>query len=418
MVGAGVFTTSGFMLAGLGNRALVLSAWLCAGLLAALGALSYGALARRIPESGGEYRFLARSVHPSAAFLAGWISVFAGFSAPLAAAAAAFGQYVADWVPGLDPRWTGSLLISFGVLLHGLRARGGARFQTALVLVKFVLLAAFAGVGLWVGLSRGLPAPAALPAAAEPGHPALLSAFGLAVLYAGFSYSGWNAAVYIGGEVLEPERTLPRALLGGTGGVILLYLALNAAFLVLVPPAELAGRLAVGRLAGEALGGAPLREGVTALVALALLTSVAAMSQLGPRVIQQMAGDGLLPGFLSRGQEAPRPALLFQAGIALLFLWSASFEAILTYIGITLSLSTMATVVGLVRLRRREGAHRLPVPGWPWVPGAFLLGTALTVVLAAWSRPVPSAVGVGSLIAAWLAWRSIPALRGRVEAGE
>src|SRR5512146_3600437 len=108
MVGTGVFTTSGFLLADLKSPWPVLGVWMLGGVLAALGALNYGALARRLPESGGEYLFLSRTLHPAAGYLAGWVSLLVGFSAPLAAAAFAFGQYAAPWFPGCPPRWSGT----------------------------------------------------------------------------------------------------------------------------------------------------------------------------------------------------------------------------------------------------------------------------------------------------------------------
>src|SRR5207247_10060555 len=112
MVGSGVFTTSGILLADLHSPSLVLAAWLAGGVLAALGALCYGALARRFPESGGEYVFLARTLHPAAGYLAGWISLLVGFSAPLAAVALAFGQYTRLWFPHSSPQLIGSCLLA------------------------------------------------------------------------------------------------------------------------------------------------------------------------------------------------------------------------------------------------------------------------------------------------------------------
>ncbi|HEX9046143.1 MAG TPA: amino acid permease, partial [Verrucomicrobiae bacterium] len=141
MIGTGVFTTSGFLLADLGSRWAVLAVWAAGGVTALLGALSYGALARRLPESGGEYLFIARTLHPSAGYVAGWISLLVGFSAPLAAAAAGFGEYTKSWWPGVTPRLTGTaLLLIFGGV-HAFQVQRGAWVQNTAVLVKLVLLA-------------------------------------------------------------------------------------------------------------------------------------------------------------------------------------------------------------------------------------------------------------------------------------
>src|SRR5512145_1996063 len=142
MIGAGVFTTSGYALADLGRPEVVLLTWLVGGALALCGALSYGALARRIPESGGEYTYLSRIVHPLAGFLAGWVSLLAGFTAPIAAAALALQAYVADaFEIGLRPEWLGTLAILAAALIHGSRLREGVVLQNLAVGLKLVLIA-------------------------------------------------------------------------------------------------------------------------------------------------------------------------------------------------------------------------------------------------------------------------------------
>ena len=242
MIGTGVFTTSGFLLADLKSPWLVLVAWAVGGALATLGALCYGALARRIPESGGEYTFLSQTLHPAAGFLAGWVSLLVGFCAPLAAAAMGFGEYLGPWLGGLSPRQSGTLLIlAFGAL-HAANVRSGARAQDWAVLIKVFLILIFIGYGF----SRLTPF--------EPAEtsPVAISTFAVSLVWVSFSYSGWNAAVYVGGEIIEPGRNLPRALLLGTGIVTALYLGLNAVFVFAAPVETLAGKLDVGRVAAEA----------------------------------------------------------------------------------------------------------------------------------------------------------------------
>ena len=143
MIGTGVFTTSGLLLEDLKSPWLVLAAWAVAGVIATLGALSYGALARRIPESGGEYRFLSHTVHPSAGYVAGWISLVVGFAAPAAASAFAFGRYVSPWLPGWDPRLAGTLVILLFSMVHAAHVRRGARIQTLGVLLNVALILGF-----------------------------------------------------------------------------------------------------------------------------------------------------------------------------------------------------------------------------------------------------------------------------------
>lgn len=395
MVGSGVFTTSGFLLADLHSPTRVLAAWLVGGVIALLGALCYGALARRFPESGGEYVFLARTLHPAAGYLAGWVSVLAGFSAPLAAVSLAFGEYLNDWLPGGSPRLTGSCLLLVFAAVHAIHIQRGAWTQNIAVFINLLLIAGLVGVAC-VRLE---------PATSVPAESFPISAFAVSLVWISFSYSGWNAAAYIGGEIRDPERNLPRAMLAGAALVTLLYLALNAVFVFAAPVEQLTGKLQVARIAAGALGGATLAHFVTGLIALALATCASAMLMAGPRVYARMAEDGYLPAWLRFPRQGPpRAAILIQTILALVMLWSATFTGLLTYIGFTLGLSTAGAVTGLVRLRLREG-RTLQVPGWPWVPLVFLTAiTAITGFTIA-RQPVESAIGLATLLAGLAAWR-------------
>jgi APA family basic amino acid/polyamine antiporter len=394
MVGTGVFTTSGFLLGDLKTPWAVLAVWVVGGVVAALGALSYGSLARRIPESGGEYVFLSRTLHPAAGYLAGWVSLLAGFSAPLAMHAFAFGQYARPWLAGVEPRIAGTVLLVVFSLLHGAHIQRGAWVQNVAVCVKVVLIALFAGFALFK-----LQPVAPVVAASAP-----LPVFAVSLVWVSFSYSGWNAAIYIGGEVRDAERNVPRAMLLGAGLVTLLYLALNAVFVFSAPVGELAGKLEVGRIAAQALGGAPLAEAITALVAVVLISSVSSMVMAGPRVYARMAADGYLPSLLAAPVGPPRASIALQGVLALVLLWTMTFESLLTYIGFTLGLSTAATVVGLVRLRLREGPG-LRVSGWPWVPGLFLAAVLWMTTFSIARRPIESLIGLATIALGWVAWR-------------
>ncbi len=393
MIGAGVFTTSGFLLADLGSPGRVLLAWAVGGLQATLGALCYGALARRIPESGGEYVFLSRTLHPSAGHLAGWISLVVGFSAPLAAMAFAYGRYIQPWLPGCPAAVHGTYLILVFGVVHALQVRRGARVQNWAVVVKVAFILGFVGFAL----------TCLHPPPAPPAPPFSWGAFSVSLVWISFSYAGWNAAVYLGGEIRDPERNLPRSLLLGTGVVLVLYLALNAVFVWSAPIDQLAAKVEVGLVAGRALGGEPLERLVSLLVSLVLLSSVSSMIMAGPRVYARMAGDGYLPRALAVTQGPPRRAIALQVALALILLWSARFESLLTWTGFTLQLSTGATVLGLVRVRVREG-RRVRVPGWPWVPGLFLLSILATSVFLIVRQPWESLVVGSILVAGWGAW--------------
>jgi amino acid transporter len=232
MLGAGVFTTSGFALADLGSPVYVLLAWLVGGLLALCGALSYGALAITMPVSGGEYYFLSRAVHPLAGFVAGWISLWAGFTGAIAFAAITFEAYLLPgaWREAVPDKTAATVVILVAALAHGLRVRRGVLFQNLAVALKLLFICAFVVVvltgshpGDWDGV-RAWRASAPVEFS--------ITAFAMTLMWISFSYSGFNASVYLASEVAEPERDVPRAMVLATLMVTALYLLLNAIFVL------------------------------------------------------------------------------------------------------------------------------------------------------------------------------------------
>jgi APA family basic amino acid/polyamine antiporter len=397
MVGTGVFTTSGILIADLGSAWLVLLVWVLGGTVALLGALCYGALARHIPESGGEYVFLSRTLHPALGYLAGWVSLLVGFAVPLGAVAFAFGQYMSalGGVASASPRLTGTLVILVAAAVHAVSVTAGARAQAIAVGVELVVIALFTGFGMGQLAHEGLHNVAA---------PGRIAGLGVALVIVSYSYQGWNAAVYVGGEVAQPRKNLPRAMVLGTVLVTALYLGLNAVFVLGAPASLLAGKVDVGRIAALVLGGPRLATLVSGLIAFVLAICVSSLAMAGPQVAARMAADGFLPRALAvRPGRPPRVALLAQTVIAIVALWTAAFASLLTYVGFTLSLMTAATVLGLV-WQRHERGPALEVPGWPWVPALFLVfvlgATAFTVA----ERPRESLVGLSTLALGLLAY--------------
>jgi APA family basic amino acid/polyamine antiporter len=393
MIGTGVFTTSGYTLGDLKSPWLVLAAWAVGGGIAAMGALCYAALARRIPESGGEYLFLSRTLHPAAGYVAGWISLLVGFSAPLAAVAYGFGEYIKTWYPNWDAQTVGGILIILFAALHAADVKHGAWVQNATVILKIVLILGFIG---W-GFSHLPPAQPSAPAKFP------LGLFAVSLVWISFAYSGWNAVIYIGGEIKDGERTLPRAMLLGTALVTVLYLLLNAVFVFSAPLEKLQYQVAIGRVAAHALGGDLWANFVTALVSLALISSVSSLLMVGPRVYAKMAEDGWLPRVLASPSGPPRRAIGLQAALALFMLWQTEFQNLMNYIGFTLLLSTTATVLGLIRLRLQQGPS-VRVVGWPWVPFLYLVVVYAMALFNVQLRPTQSLYGLGTILLGIAAW--------------
>ena len=396
MIGTGVFTTSGFALELLGRPGAVLVVWAIGGLIATCGAIGYGALARRFPESGGEYALLSRTVHPLAGFLAGWVSLLAGFTAPIAASALALQAYLAGIVQGWAAEWLATAAILAAALLHGVRVRVGVAFQVAAVGIELALIAAFLVLGAWA-----LPAPHPI-ALSSPGVPAP-GAFAVALVWVSFAYSGWNAAIYVASDVKQPGRFLPLSLILGTLLVILLYAPLNAVFLFAAPISELKGQLDVGFIAANHIFGGTGGLIMGLLISTGLISAISSMVWAGPRVTQVMGEDVRLLRALSvkNANGVPHVSLAFQYVLVVGLIITSTFDSIVNYIGFILSLSAFMTVAGVFVLRRAE--PQLPRPyrvwGYPVTPLIFLAVTGWMMFFVVKQRPMVLAAGAATLAA-------------------
>ena len=369
MVGAGVFTTSGFTLVSLADPWLVMLAWLVAGAIALCGAFSYGLLVKQMPVSGGEYAFLSSSGFPFVGFVAGWVSLLAGFSGAIAYAALAFEEYLPGELPHKLPA---VIVVVLGALTHGGKRAVGALTQNIAVGLKLTLLAVILYYGTWCmsSLEWQNTAPR------SPADGSIILNFAQALIWISLSYSGFNAAVYIAGES-KSSHVVAKSLIAGTSIVILFYLMLNGLF-VLAPPKEVVlGQADVAALAAGWIGGGRFENFVRFVILLALLTSVLSMMMAGPRVYGKMAGDGLLPKFFGLQGEKVWPAVSLQMGVALILIFFGSLQDLLGYLGLTLSLCAAASVLCLFL-----GAHRGLVKGWKAVPPLlFILATLISAIL-------------------------------------
>jgi len=406
MIGAGIFTTSGLLMDQLGDARLLLVLWLAGGALALLGALCYGELGAALPRAGGEYAYLAELFHPLLGFLTGWVSFFVGFSAPLAASALGVSEYLGRAWPQLlaagDPvlvkKAVAILVIGALAAVHLRGVEFGARVQNVLTVGKIALVAGLIAAGFALG--RGDLAHFGSAAAAPSGFPGW-QAVGLSLMWIMFAYSGWNAAAYVGSEMRDPERSLPRSLLVGTGIVTLLYLGLNLLYVYALPPAEMRGVIAIGGAAASRLFGGVAETIVSALIAFALVSSVSALILLGPRVYYAMARDGYLFKAVARVDpvtRAPTTAIAVQCLIAAVMVLTGTFDQILTYMGFCLGIFPIVAVAGVVKLRR-AGTLPFRMPGYPLPPVLYAAVSVAMLVLAYVERPVESSIAVVTVLA-------------------
>lgn len=404
MVGTGVFTSTGFLLGDLGSKPATLLAWVVGGVLALCGALAYAELGAALPRNGGEYQLLSRIYHPAVGFLAGITSLVVGFAAPIAACAIAFARYLGAVVPGVPELPVAIALVVALTVLHSLRTSTGTRWQDYLTYGKLALIAAFLIAGLTGDLSHFGEAPRA------PLSEVMTStAFAVGLFWVAFSYTGWNAAAYLAGELRDPTA-LPRATMAGTLVVTALYVALNAVFLASAPADVLAGKLEVGQLSAAALLGPTAGRAFALMVALGLIATTGAFTLTGPRVVEAMGRDFPRLGWLSERapDRGPVRALVWQALLAIALIVSASYDVLLTAIGFVLSAWAGLTVVGVIVLRIRE--PDLPRPyrilGYPFTPLLFTALTAWMIVRPIVEEPIillwgTVAVAAGLGLYAW-----------------
>ncbi|MFD2783906.1 APC family permease [Hymenobacter rubripertinctus] len=399
MVGTGVFTSLGFQVMGIQSGFVLLMLWAVGGIIALCGALCYGELAAALPRSGGEYHYLSKIYHPALGFLSGWVSATVGFAAPTAAAALALEQYAGSVWPGLPPKLLAVSVVVLLTVVHALSSRAGSRLQVIVTALKVLVLVGFIGLGLAVASPQ--------PLAFTPQGPAdwqqLLSpAFAVSLIFVSYAYSGWNAAVYLTGEVDQPQRNLPRILLTGTALVLVLYVALNFVFLYSTPISALKGQVEIGFVAATTLFGPAGGRLMGGLIAALLVSTISSMIFAGPRIVQVMGEDLPALHFLARRSAAGVPvrAMLFQLVLTLVFVLESSFAQVVVYAGFVLNLFTFLTVLGLFVLRVRQPDLLRPYRAWgyPFTPLLFLGLNGWTLWFIARDKPTETLYGLATLL--------------------
>src|SRR5579872_3857444 len=243
MVGVGVFTSLGFQVTDIPSGFAILALWTVGGIVALCGAFCYSELGAMFPRSSGEYNFLSRAFHPAFGFMAGFVSATVGFAAPVALAALALGEYGRSVVPDAPPMALAVGIVWLVSLVQLTGVKHSSTFQLISTVLKVVLITAF----LIAGFVIGTPQPVTFtPQASDIGYIAS-SPFAIGLVFVMYSFSGWNAATYIIGEMRDAGQNLPRALFTGTSIVLVLYVALNAVFLHTAPIDKLAGQIDVAR---------------------------------------------------------------------------------------------------------------------------------------------------------------------------
>jgi APA family basic amino acid/polyamine antiporter len=399
MVGTGIFTSTGYLAGQLGSAKLILLIWAVGAVCALAGAFCYSELGVNFPSSGGEYVYLTEAFGPTWGFMTGWISFFAGFSAPIALTALAFSDYVGHFFPALKQENSAVIgganwgihvgpaqmvacgLVAIFTILNSLGVRRTARIQNVLTATKVGVILVFIcagfafGSGSWEHFSQ---------TAVRTSNTPLFSQFVVSLVYIYVGYSGWNAATYVAEEVRQPARTLPLSLAWGTALVAALFLGLNVLYIYAVPLESMKGVVAVGAQAASALFGPAVAGLFSAAMALSLLATVNAMVTIGPRVYYAMAKNGAFFAAAARVDprwHTPVIAIIAQGACTMLMAFTP-FLNLMFYVGFLLNFSAVMSVVSLMVFRRRKEWKHLPVVSflYPVIPVLFIIvGIVITI---------------------------------------
>jgi basic amino acid/polyamine antiporter, APA family len=400
-IGAGILRTPGQVAEQLPSTALYLAVWIVGGVYAMLGAVSLAELGAMVPRSGGLYVFSRRALGRYAGFLVGW-NDWAATCGSAAAVAVVLGEYTGALVPALRGR---EVLVAMAVTVgfaalqwRGIRTAGAA--QTVTSAAKAVVLLALVAVCLL--LPRVSPAPQTA-AAAVPQGAALLAAIIVALQGVIYTFDGWTGVIYFSGEVRDPGRDIPRAMLGGVLAVTAIYLLLNLAFLRAVPLPALSGEPLAAAAAARAVLGPAGDTAIRVILIVALLSAVNALVLMASRVLYAMSADGLFPRAASNVNEGGTPtgALAASVVVALAFLATGTFNAIIAVLAFFFVANYVLAFACVFVLRRREPETPRPYRAWgyPWTTGLAMAGSLAFLAGMAASDPRNSLYAVAVLAA-------------------
>jgi APA family basic amino acid/polyamine antiporter len=428
MIGTGIFISTGAIAETLPSPGGVLLVWLFGGLLALAGALTCAELAASLPYAGGDYIYIREAYGRLMGFLSGWSSFLVTFSGAIAFLSVILNGFVSFFFPILgseDVIFSLALpvipitvkigtLFSMGIVLllsglHCLGVRQGTLMQNILTILKIGALLGIILLGVFFGngnTSHFEP----LFDWSKIGNSSL---FGAAFIPVIFAYSGWNAVTYIAGEVKDPDKNLPRALMYGVLIVIALYLAINAVYIYAVPVTEMKGALRMSEVATTALFGYQTSAWITAIITVSILGALNVVTMIGPRIYYAMAKDGVFfhqLTFVHPSFGTPTKAILLQALWSCLLILTNTWGTLFTYVSVVITLFSAFTVgsVIVLRIKRPELKRPYRLWGYPLVPILFVLVHLWIVWGSVTEKPKESLIGLAIVclgIPAYLIWR-------------
>jgi APA family basic amino acid/polyamine antiporter len=411
MIGTAIFLVPAEITRAVGGRNAALGVWVVAGVLSLFGALSFAELAAMLPQAGGQYVYLREAYGSLVSFLCGWTFFLAAQSGGISVLAVGFAEYLGAFFPLTLWEQRGAAAVSIAVLtaINYRGVREGGQLQSLLTGLKVGAMVALVILGYL--LVRGWPATtASLP---SPVGMKFATSFGVAMVGALWAYDGWNACTFAAGEVKNPERNLPLALIVGTTAVVVLYLGLNLVYYHVLPLPKVAESTRVGADAAMRIFGQRGAHLVALVIIISTLGSLNGSILAAPRVYYAMAQDGLFFRWCAAVHprfRTPHLSLLFQCCWAMGLVVLGTYEQLFTYVIFAAWVFYALTALAVVVLRRKR--PDLPRPyrvfGYPFVPMIFVLAAAWFITNTLIEKPVEA--GIGTLIVAlgvpvYLIWR-------------
>jgi APA family basic amino acid/polyamine antiporter len=409
IIGSGIFINPHVVARQVHTPLLILGAWAVGGLIALAGAFIYAELAALRPQVGGQYAYIREAFHPAAAFVYGWTLLLVVQSGGMAAVAVTFARYFIDLTHIAITDWVvAAIALGALTLINCLGVRAGSRVQSVLMVLKILAIASLIGAGLW-GAGHGMSGAAKEAASPGPENWLTIGALGAALVPVLFAYGGWQTASFVAGEMREPRRDLPRGLLIGVMGVIVLYLAVSFVCVSVLGPRGLAETTTPASEVMRLVLGEKGRKIIAVGIAISTLGFLSQGMLTAPRVYFAMADDGLFfkrVAWLHPRTRVPVVAVALQGVLAIVIARSGSYEEILNYVVSIDSIFFGLTAACLFALRKSAVATDENHKGRSYalrVSGAviilFIAAEWLVAASAVYKDPTNSAIGLAILAA-------------------
>jgi len=423
VIGGGIFYTTGIMAQNLPSAPLILLAWTMGGLLSLCGALIYAELGAAMPEAGGQYIYLSRAYGPLLGFLFGWTYCFVSLSGVIAVLAVALSDYLSYFIPFISPAHfvffsnanilnlefqyslsTGQIFAIFAIIIISISnfiGLGLGKFiQNIFTVIKIGTIIIFSILGITMGTK--IPFDISLnPTGLSVNQ--LIGGLSIALVTASLAYAGWENLNFIGGEIKNPRRNLPVALVLGTLGVMFLYIFINYVYVRALPIEEMSGVIRVAEKSTSALFHGPASGLISAAVIFSVIGALNGVILCTPRVYYAMAKDKLF--FKKVAQLHPRfrtPgfAILIQAIWASVLVLSGTFEQLITFVMFAIIVFWMVTAASIFKFRKKYPEMLRPYKTWgyPIIPIVFILATLGIIINTIIEHPQESLTGIGIII--------------------